>query len=32
MANDTREQIDVIGIDFAKAFDKVPHKKPIYKL
>lgn len=32
MAIDARQQTDVIAIDFAKAFDKVPHNKLLYKL
>lgn len=33
MAVDTRKQIDVIAIDFSKAFNEVLHKKKlIYKL
>lgn len=31
-AIDAQEQIDVICIDFAKAFDKVPHSKLLFKL
>ena len=29
---DTTEQIDLIIMDFAKAFDKVPHRRLLYKL
>ncbi|XP_072178279.1 uncharacterized protein [Diadema setosum] len=29
---DNREQIDVILLDFSKAFDKVPHSRLLYKL
>ena len=29
---DSRSQVDVVFLDFSKAFDKVPHSKLIYKL
>ena len=31
-SNDKNIQTDVIVMDFAKAFDKVPHKRLLYKL
>ena len=30
--NPDQKQTDVIIMDFAKAFDKVPHRRPLYKL
>ena len=30
--NSRHKQTDVIVMDFAKAFDKVPHKRLLYKL
>ncbi len=30
--SDRRDQVDVIVMDFAKAFDKVPHRRLLYKL
>ena len=31
-ANSGRKQTDIIVMDFAKAFDKVPHRRLLYKL